>query len=284
MTSLARGERTQALSIATSWQLSTPGEVAALIGLGEALEARGSVVLAARAYGSIIDLYPARTELVRAAAERLDRIPGARSLAIDAYRRAIRERPDQLATYRLLAYDLMLEGQVEALDMIAKATQQPALHWSQRTILAEDSAIIASYLLAHVPSAKAEILRRGVQTPSEPSIRFILSWDTDGNDVDLHTRDRFGNHSWYGNLPMRSGGTLLEDITDGYGPEMFSVHKPDAFPYKLGVHYYARGPEGVGLGTVQIVRDDGRGNVSVEARPFVIQSDQAYVDLGTVAR
>ena len=284
MTSIARGERGQALSIASSWQLANPGEVAALIGLGEALEARGSLALAARAYGSIIDLYPNRTELVRAAAERFDRIPGARSLAIDAYRRAIRERPDQLATYRLLAYDLMLEGSVEALDMIEKAIEQPMLHWSQRTILDEDAAIITSYLLAHTSDPKAEIIRRAKSAPTEPSIRFVLSWDTDGNDVDLHTRDRFGNHSWYASLPMSSGGTLLEDIRDGYGPEIFSVRKPDAFPYKIGVHYYARGPEGVGLGTVQIVRDDGRGNVTVEDRPFVIQNDQAYVDLGTVAK
>ena len=284
MTSLAHAERGQALAIAAQWQLDNPGEVAALIGLGEALEARGSMVLAARAYGSIIDMYPDRTELVRAAGELLDRIPGARSLAIDAYRRAIRERPDQLSTYRVLAYDLMLEGQVEALDLITTAMQQPMLHASQRVILDDDAALISTYLLAHVPKAKPEILRRNYKPDTTPSIRFILSWETDGNDVDLHTRDRFGNHSWYGNLGLSSGGTLLEDITDGYGPEMFRADKPDAFPYKVGVHYYARGPEGVGLGTLQIVRNDGHGNISVEDRPFVIQNDQAFVDLGTVAK
>ena len=48
------------------------------------------------------------------------------------------------------------------------------------------------------------------------------------------------------------------------------------------MHYYARGPEGVGLGSVQVIRYDGDGNVSVEDRPFVIQNDNAYVDLGTV--
>jgi hypothetical protein len=151
-------------------------------------------------------------------------------------------------------------------------------------ILDEDAALITSYLLAHAPNAKSEILRHNFKPDTEPSVRFILSWETDGNDVDLHTRDRFGGHSWYGDLSLPSGGALLEDIRDGYGPEMFSVHKPDAFPYKVGVHYYARGPEGVGLGTLQIVRNDGRGNVSVEDRPFVIQNDQAYVDLGTVAK
>jgi Vault protein inter-alpha-trypsin domain/von Willebrand factor type A domain len=284
MTSLAHADRAQALEVASKWQLDNPGDVAALIGLGEALEARGSLILAERAYGSIIDLYPDRTELVRAAGERLDRIPGARSIAIDAYRRAIRERPDQLSTYRLLAYDLMLDNKVEALQVIDKAMQQPIVHWSVHTILDEDEAIMTSYLLAHLPKEEVETFKHKHTIATTPSIRFILSWETDGNDVDLHTRDRFGNHSWYGDLGMRSGGTLLEDVRDGYGPEMFSVVQPDAFPYKIGVHYYARGPEGVGLGSVQIIRNDGHGNVTVEDRPFVIQNDQAYVDLGTVAK
>jgi tetratricopeptide (TPR) repeat protein len=284
MTSLAHADRSKALEVASKWQLDKPGEVAALIGLGEALEARGSLILAERAYGSIIDLYPDRTELVRAAGERLDRIPGARSLAIDAYRRAIRERPDQLSTYRLLAYDLMLDHKVEALQVINKAMEQATTHWSVKVILEEDNAIMSSYLLARAPNDKAEILKYKHGLATTPSIRFILSWETDGNDVDLHTRDRVGNHAWYRSLPMRSGGTLLEDVTDGYGPEMFSVEKPDAFPYKIGVHYYARGPEGVGLGSVQIIRNDGHGNVTVEDRPFVIQNDQAYVDLGTVEK
>ena len=272
MTSLARSDRTRALEVASKWQLANPGDVAALIGLGEALEARGSLTLAERAYTSIIDLYPDRTELVRAAGERLDRIPGARPLAIDAYRRAIRERPDQLSTYRLLAYDLMLDHDAGALALLDTALRQPILHASVKTILEADRAAIASYLSG----------KRGGDTT--PSIRFILSWETDGNDVDLHTRDRLGNHAWYRNLGMRSGGALLEDVVDGYGPEMFSVERPDAFPYRLGVHYYARGPEGVGLGSVQIVRNDGHGNVTVEHRPFVIQNDQAYVELGTVEK
>ena len=56
MTSLRRGQRAHAFDVAATWQLASPGEVAAIIALGESLEARGSNVLAARAYGSLIDL------------------------------------------------------------------------------------------------------------------------------------------------------------------------------------------------------------------------------------
>ena len=65
MVAIHAGQRDRAPTIATKWQLANPGEVAAILGLGEALEARGADALASRAYGSLVDLYPNRVELVR---------------------------------------------------------------------------------------------------------------------------------------------------------------------------------------------------------------------------
>jgi hypothetical protein len=36
------------------------------------------------------------------------------------------------------------------------------------------------------------------------------------------------------------------------------------------------------MGTVQIVRHDGKGRITVEPRPFVVMADRATVDLGEV--
>ena len=47
-----------------------PGDVMALVALGEAFEARGQIRSAARAYGSIIDLFSSRADLRRMAGER----------------------------------------------------------------------------------------------------------------------------------------------------------------------------------------------------------------------
>ena len=74
---------------ARTWQQKQPGDVLALIGLGDALEAKRDLETAARAYGSIIDLYPARADFRRFAGERLERLGKAqRALIIDTYRRA----------------------------------------------------------------------------------------------------------------------------------------------------------------------------------------------------
>ncbi|MGE3543841.1 MAG: VIT domain-containing protein, partial [Kofleriaceae bacterium] len=94
---IRRRDTTTALAKARAWHANEPSNVLALIGMGEALEATHDVATAARMYGSIIDLFPARADLRRFAGERLERIGAAsRSLAIDTYRRAVEDRPDHL--------------------------------------------------------------------------------------------------------------------------------------------------------------------------------------------
>jgi hypothetical protein len=41
---------------------------------------------------------------------------------------------------------------------------------------------------------------------------------------------------------------------------------------------------GYGMGKLQIIDHDGRGGLTFDERPFVVMTDQAYVDLGTVTR
>ena len=64
----------KALAQARDWHAKEPGNVLALIGLGDALEAKGSAATAARIYGSIIDLFPGRADMRRFAGERLARL------------------------------------------------------------------------------------------------------------------------------------------------------------------------------------------------------------------
>src|SRR5262249_31798665 len=129
-----------------------------------------------------------------------------------------------------------------------------------------------------------EHLPIGVEIPTKPSLRFVLVWETDANDVDFHIRDAKGGHAWYSHQKLESGGELYADVTTGYGPECFTIEgKPTAYPYRLSIHYYSRGPMGYGMGKLQVIEHDGRGGLRFEERPFVVMNDRAYVDLGEVA-
>src|SRR5262249_10714350 len=105
------GAADRALAAARAWHAGEPGDVLALVALGDALEATHDPATAARAYGSIIDLYPARADLRRFAGQRLERLgTAARPLVVDTYRRAVAQRPDHVTGHRLLAYALVRDG------------------------------------------------------------------------------------------------------------------------------------------------------------------------------
>jgi len=290
MQAIATHRLADAYSVARKWRDEAPGDVLALIALGESLEARADLPGAARTYGSIIDLYPARADFRRFAGERLERL-GARKLAIDSYRRAVADRPDHATGHRLLAYALLRDtdhaGAFAAI-LAAIDHKYPAGRFrGAERVFAEDAGMIAAAYLAHGGKSEqilGELAKRSLEIATLPSTRFIAYWETDANDVDFHIEDANGNQAWYAHPVLRSGGELYADVTTGYGPECFAIPgTASAGPYKLSLHYYSQGPMGYGMGLLQIQRFDGKGGITFEDRPYVIMTNQATVELG-VAR
>jgi hypothetical protein len=294
MEHLGAGRVARARSLAEAWSAEAPGDVPALLALGEAWEAAGDDAAAARAYGSLIDLFPRRADMRRLAGERLERLGKAGlGLAVDTYEKAVAERPDHPSGHRLLAWALLRAGRFEdafaALEQGIEQRYPGGRFAGADRVLREDLGLLAAAWLRAEPARRADLLDRleahGAGLATEPSLRLVLTWETDANDVDLHIWDRKGGHAYFSQRTLPSGGELYADVTTGYGPECFTVRKPagrGAAPYRLRVHYYSRGPMGYGMGVVQVVRHDGAGRLTVEPRPFVVMVDQAMVDLGTV--
>jgi tetratricopeptide (TPR) repeat protein len=277
---------------ARAWRATDAGDVLALIALGEVAEKRGQAERAARAYGSIIDLFPGRADLRRFAGERLERLGDAGlPMAIDTYKKAREQRPDHPASHRLLAFALVRAGDLDAAFTVIKegaARSYPDGRFrGVDRILKEDVGLIAAAMIKKDPkrgdSIKKQVDEAGTTVPTERSLRFVLNWETDANDVDFHILDAKGGHAFYSAPHLMSGGDLYADVTTGYGPECFTIPgKPAAFPYTLQAHYYSRGPMGYGMGKLEIIEHDGQGGLKFEERAFVIMVDQAFVDLGKV--
>lgn len=295
MALIDKKRKAEAVTFASNYRDSDPGDALALVALGEAFEASGDKDQAARAYGSIIDLFPGRADLRRFAGARIERFakPGDAShwLVIDTYRKAVASRPDHPSGARMLAYALVHAGYVEeAFETILAALlrRYPSGRFAGvRRVLAEDAGILGAAFAKARPERKAEIEKRltevGVTMAKKSSLRFVLVWETDANDVDFHIRDGRGGHAYYSRPRLRSGGELFADVTTGYGPECFAIDGASrAYPYKLQAHYYSRGPMGYGMGKLQIVEHDGAGTIKLEERPFVVMTDRAFVDLGVV--
>ncbi|HUQ01792.1 MAG TPA: VIT domain-containing protein [Kofleriaceae bacterium] len=289
MVAIKAGNADKALTVARAWHDSAPGDVLALLALGEALEATKDVTGAARMYGSIIDLYSSRADLRRLAGERLERLGVVgRSLAVDTYAKAVRDRPDHATGHRLLAYALVRKGDMAAaFDAILAGVDQEYPNGRFRgadRVMGEDAGMIgAAYIAAGAPRVKVmeELTKRSLSLADGPTTRFIMYWETDANDVDFHIYDARGGHAWYSEMSLPSGGELYADVTTGYGPECFAIKgRPAAAPYKLSINYYSQGPMGFGMGLLQIQSFDGK-TFRFEDRPYVIMQNRAFVDLGS---
>jgi len=98
-------------------------------------------------------------------------------------------------------------------------------------------------------------------------LRILLSWDTDGTDLDLHLVTPDGEHCFYGNRRLASGTALDIDVTTGYGPEIISVPSPRNGTYLIYVNYYGSGESRKDLTTakISIVSQAGTPDEKIEA-------------------
>ena len=291
MALIAAGKPKDARALAERWHREEPGDVLALVALGEALEALGELDEAARAYGALIDLFPSRADMRRMAGERLERLGHAGlPLAVDTYTVAVAQRPDHPASHRLLAFALVKQGEPErafqAIRAGAERTYPDGRFRGVPQILHEDVGLVAAAWSRAEPLRASEIHRLSDEAagvwPTGPSLRFVLNWETDANDVDFHIYDAKGGHAYFRQKELPSGGSLYADVTTGYGPECFTISKPATYPYTLQAHYYSRGPMGYGMGKLEVIAHDGDGGLRFDERPFVVMVDSAYVDLGVV--
>lgn len=291
---LGRKQHEAALTDARAWVSEAPGDVLAMVALGDAHAAAGDAAAAARAYGSLIDFFPARADIRRMAGARLEALDDVGlALAEDSYRRSIDQRPDHPSGYRLLAWVLVKRGELaEAFEVLERSLDREYpedRYLGVKKLLRQDLGIVAAIWIARDPAREAEIrertLARHTRVNNRHSLRFVLNWETDANDVDLHVWDDRGGHAFFGATSLASGGELIADVTTGYGPEAFVIDgRRSGFPYKLMAHYYSRGAMGYGMGKLQVLEVDGHGNVAFSEHPFVVMKDDAWVDLTVVRR
>ena len=119
------------------------------------------------------------------------------------------------------------------------------------------------------PQGKSLVRTQFYEAYSEktsPKLRILLSWDSDGSDVDLHVVTPDGEHCYYGNRALNNGGALDVDVTTGYGPEIFSM--PSILPgtYLVYVNYYGgyQDNDQLTAGKVSVITGDGTPDEKVQ--------------------
>lgn len=93
-------------------------------------------------------------------------------------------------------------------------------------------------------------------------LRIVLSWDSDGTDLDLHVISPDGAHVFYGDRVAANGGALDVDVTTGFGPEIYANVAPPTGAYHVFVNYYGSGADRQDVTSAQVAIVTQEGTIS----------------------
>ncbi|MFA5965975.1 MAG: VIT domain-containing protein [Sphingomonas sp.] len=97
----------------------------------------------------------------------------------------------------------------------------------------------------------------------DTDIRVVVDWSTDASDLDLWVDEPTGERSIYNNPLTAIGGHLSNDMTQGYGPEEYLLHRAPAGSYTVQANVFAADrldPNGASVLTAHLFRNFGRPN------------------------
>jgi hypothetical protein len=175
---------------------------------------------------------------------------GLRAQAYHLFRRVADARPHEPQTYRAIAqalaamgkpelalayYEIPLMGQWDTrFGDLRKIVELDYMHFLRGLNAPQTSPVIRDYA-----ATRLQTLARGMNI-SRADVVVTITWNTDNTDVDLHVVEPSGEECYYGHRNTRSGGMLTQDVTQGYGPEMYVMPKAAKGNFNVFAHYFAQ--------------------------------------------
>jgi hypothetical protein len=105
-------------------------------------------------------------------------------------------------------------------------------------------------------------------------LMVAITWNTDNTDIDLHINEPSGEECYYSNKMTRIGGAMSQDVTTGYGPEMYVLQKAPSGKYRISVHNYSDNNNRTGVRTTiytTIYRNWGKAGEKLTRKKVVLQ-------------
>jgi len=124
----------------------------------------------------------------------------------------------------------------------------------------------------------------GLTAPND-ALRVTVTWNTNNTDIDLWVTDPYGEKCFYNHKKLSSGGKLLDDLTDGFGPERFSATSKVPGKWKVQLHYYANNGNKLLAETyaqISIVTNAGKPSQSVSYHNVVLNKVGDVIDVATL--
>lgn len=217
--------------------------------------------------------------------------------AFHLFRRVANSRPYEPQTYRAMGQALTRLGQADlaiAYFEVALGGRWDSRFGDFRKIVAVEyfdllQRIASGKMKSSVPEFVKQRLpevAREVQIDTA-DIVVMITWNTDGTDVDLHVTEPSGETCYYGNRATRMGGRLTQDVTQGYGPEMYVLKKAQNGQYLVQAKYFASDRNRASTRTkvsVIVIEDYGTQAQRMSERVVTLAYDKDMHDLFKIGR
>ncbi len=95
----------------------------------------------------------------------------------------------------------------------------------------------------------------------DADVRIVIEWTNDDADIDLWVIEPNGEKVFYRDKTSSAGGQISNDMTDGYGPEEYTIRRAPNGEYLIKINGYdgdRLNPNGNGRVTVRMIRDFAR--------------------------
>jgi TonB-dependent SusC/RagA subfamily outer membrane receptor len=129
-------------------------------------------------------------------------------------------------------YQLAADTLQYALQVLANTDRGTAFDGMETTLLLE---------LNHLQKEHPEVVLKSFNAYKKDvplGLSIILNWNRNDTDNDIYITDPNGEICWYGHAQTAAGAWLINDQTNGYGPEQVVIKKAIKGKYKISVHFY----------------------------------------------
>ncbi len=167
----------------------------------------------------------------------------AHEIAAFIFERILELRPEDSQSYRdlAIAYENIGKCQ-EALDLLISITDGSIYENNHRRVFNGVKTISENEIKHLINEYKEDLVLDSISkkyketTPYD--IRVVVDWNHNDTDIDLHIIDPNLEECFYNHSTTKIGGQMSQDMTQGFGPEEYTVKKAIKGDYFIKVNYY----------------------------------------------
>ncbi|EDP95736.1 VIT domain-containing protein [Kordia algicida OT-1] len=164
-------------------------------------------------------------------------------LALFILKRVLELRPEDVQSYRdlALAHENLGECQ-EAFDLLERVVSGDIYEGTRRRKFSGLNKIVKNEINHLLEKYKTDLdtskLDTKVITPETYDVRIVVDWNHNDTDIDLHVIDPNYEECYYKHSKTKIGGEISQDMTQGFGPEEFTLKKAIKGDYFVKIKYF----------------------------------------------